>query len=212
MAELFRRHRAGYVARAETERLHQLHVIARSDKALQLLIEGIDEILVFLAKAECTITARLMAVYHRLVERLSTFHATAGLFRQVLHRQAPAGIGVDAAGRNMTSAHRKQRGLLELRPRTFRRRLRTEHFVQMQRLDRRRIVTRRDTLGARLQAEVRIDQTVVHAVVHHEDIGARMVRDIAVRAMHGIAVKEHHRTSAAAIACNARPASAPRTK
>src|SRR5215813_11278640 len=39
-----------------------------------------------------------------------------------------------------------------------------------------------------------VDQGVLDAVVHDEDVGARVRGDVAVRPMHRVAVEEHRRT------------------
>src|SRR3546814_16231231 len=48
-------------------------------------------------------------------------------------------------------------------------------------------------LGTWLQAIFRGIQRVFGAVVHHEYIGPRPRRYVAVRPVHGVAIEEHHR-------------------
>src|SRR5690606_6528078 len=57
--------------------------------------------------------------------------------------------------------------------------------------------------GARCQPELRRFEDVLHAVVHHEHIGAWPRGDVAVRSMHGIAVEEHHGARLASHGANA---------
>src|SRR5690606_6761801 len=62
----------------------------------------------------------------------------------------------------------------------------------VQRRDRLEGLARGDVLRTRVEPVLRRIERVLHAVVDHEDIGARPRRDIAVGAVHGVAVEEHH--------------------